>query len=65
MHRRQRKPHSSRRIRVEHGIAHLNLETWRAPARHLGHHEHMGDTVQAIAGPVSQQQAAELIPARR
>lgn len=42
MHERQRKAHSSRRIRVEHGIAHL--KNWRALARHLGHREHMSDT---------------------
>ncbi|MEU6388562.1 transposase family protein [Streptomyces sp. NPDC046939] len=30
----QRKAHSSRRIRVEHGIAHL--KNWRALTRHLG-----------------------------
>ncbi|WP_306426479.1 transposase family protein [Streptomyces sp. CS113] len=34
MHERQRKAHSSRRIRVEHGIA--QLKNWRALARHLG-----------------------------
>ncbi|WKX74009.1 hypothetical protein [Streptomyces sp. XD-27] len=33
MYERQRKAHSSRRIRIEHGIAHL--KNWRAPARHL------------------------------
>ncbi|MFD5234079.1 transposase family protein [Streptomyces qaidamensis] len=38
MHERQRKAHSSRRIRVEHGIAHL--KNWRALARHLGRREH-------------------------
>ncbi len=42
MHERQRKAHSSRRIRVEHGIAHL--KNWRALARHLGRREHMSDT---------------------
>ncbi|WP_240801109.1 transposase [Streptomyces cellulosae] len=39
IHERQRKAHSSRRIRVEHGIAHL--KNWRALARHLGRREHM------------------------
>ncbi|MFD4156475.1 hypothetical protein ACFWR4_27445 [Streptomyces hydrogenans] len=34
MYERQRKAHSSRRIRVERGIAHL--KNWRALARHLG-----------------------------
>ncbi|MGY5057621.1 transposase family protein [Streptomyces sp. 900105755] len=43
MHERQRKAHSSRRIRVEHGIAHL--KNWRALARHLGRREHMSDIV--------------------
>jgi hypothetical protein len=60
MHERQRKAHSSRRIRVEHGIAHL--KNWRALARHLGRREHMSDTVQAIAGLLSHQQTADLNP---
>ncbi|WP_107066094.1 MULTISPECIES: transposase [unclassified Streptomyces] len=34
VHERQRKAHSSRRIRVEHGIAHL--KNWRALAWQLG-----------------------------
>ncbi|WP_404792278.1 transposase family protein [Streptomyces tendae] len=38
MHERQRKAHSSRRIRVEHGIAHL--KNWRALARYLGRRAH-------------------------
>ncbi|WP_240803230.1 transposase family protein [Streptomyces sp. A1499] len=42
MYERQRKAHSSRRIRVEHGIVHL--KNWRALARHLGRREHMSDT---------------------
>jgi hypothetical protein len=50
----QRKAHSSRRIRVEHGIAHL--KNWRALARHLGRREHMGETVQAVAALLSHQQ---------
>lgn len=37
MYECQRKAHSSRRIRVEHGIAHL--KNWRALARHLGRRE--------------------------
>ncbi|GAA5216116.1 transposase family protein [Streptomyces thinghirensis] len=41
MYERQRKAHSSRRIRVEHGIAHL--KNWRALARHLGRREHVSD----------------------
>ncbi|MFE5940838.1 transposase family protein [Streptomyces sp. NPDC056470] len=56
MHERQRKAHSSRRIRVEHGIAHL--KNWRALARHLGRREHISDTVQAVAGLLSHQQRA-------
>ncbi|GEC10766.1 transposase [Streptomyces spinoverrucosus] len=57
-HELQRKAHSSRRIRVEHGIAHL--KNWRALARHLGRREHMSDIVQAIAGLLSHQQNAAL-----
>lgn len=53
---RQRKAHSSRRIRVEHGIAHL--KNWRALARHHGRREHMSDAIQAIAGLLSHQQTA-------
>lgn len=56
MHERQRKAHSSRRIRVEHGIAHL--KNWRALARDHGRREHMSDTVQAVAGLLSHQQTA-------
>ncbi|SCK62551.1 Helix-turn-helix of DDE superfamily endonuclease [Streptomyces sp. AmelKG-D3] len=63
IHERQRKAHSSRRIRVEHGIAHL--KNWRALARHLGRREHMDDTVQAIASLLSQQQTADRILARQ
>ena len=63
MYERQRKAHSSRRIRVEHGIAHL--KNWRALARHLGSREHMSDTVQAVAGLLSQQQSADLTSAQQ
>ncbi|MFI0990737.1 transposase family protein [Streptomyces exfoliatus] len=63
MHERQRKAHSSRRIRFEHGIAHL--KNWRAPARHLGRREHISDSVQAGAGLLSQQQTADLDPRRQ
>ncbi|MFE9629274.1 transposase family protein [Streptomyces sp. NPDC006527] len=59
MYERQRKAHSSRHIRVEHGIAHL--KNWRALARHLGRREHMSDTLQAIAGLLSHQQTTDLI----
>ncbi|MFD6821987.1 transposase family protein [Streptomyces sp. NPDC060085] len=58
MHERQRKAHSSRRIRVEHGIAHL--KNWRTLARHHGRREHMTDTIQAVAGLLSHQQTATL-----
>jgi hypothetical protein len=59
----QRKAHSWRRIRVEHGIAHL--KNWRVLARHLGRREHMSHTVQAIAGLLSHQQTADLASARQ
>ncbi|TKT05258.1 transposase [Streptomyces lasalocidi] len=61
MHERQRKAHSSRRIRVEHGIAHM--KNWRALARHLGRREHTSDIVQAVAGLLSHQQTADLTSA--
>ncbi|WUV60955.1 transposase family protein [Streptomyces sp. NBC_01478] len=54
----QRKAHSSQRIRVEHGIAHL--KNWRALARHLGRRERMSDIVQAVAGLLSHQQTTTL-----
>jgi hypothetical protein len=63
MYARQRTAHSSRRIRVEHGIAHL--KNWRALARHLGRREHISDTAQAIAGLLSQQQTADLTTAQQ
>ncbi|MFJ9673984.1 transposase [Streptomyces sp. NPDC101221] len=63
MYARQRKAHSSRRIRVEHGIAHL--KNWRALTRHLGRHEHMNHTVRAIVGLLSHQQTADLASARQ
>ncbi len=63
MHERQRKAHSSRRIRVEHGIAHL--KNWRALARHLGRREHMSNIVQAVTGLLSHQRTADLIPTRQ
>ncbi|MFE4665169.1 transposase family protein [Streptomyces sp. NPDC056716] len=62
IHERRRKAHSSRRIRVERGIAHL--KNWRALARHLGRREHMSDIVQAIAALLSHQQTADLTAAR-
>lgn len=63
MYERQRKAHSSRRIRVEHGIAHL--KNWRALARHLGRREHMGDTIQAIAALLTHQQTVDLHSTRQ
>ncbi|MFI0811883.1 transposase family protein [Streptomyces echinatus] len=63
MYERQQKAHSSRRIRVEHGIAHH--KNWRALARHLGRREHMSDTVRALAALLSHQQTADLPPARQ
>ncbi|MER5347139.1 transposase family protein [Streptomyces mirabilis] len=57
-HELQRKAHSSRLIRVEHGIAHL--KNWRALARYHGRREHMSDIVQAVAGLLSHQQTATL-----
>ncbi|MFT9785191.1 transposase family protein [Streptomyces rhizosphaericola] len=56
MHERQRKAHSPRRIRVEHGIGHL--KNWRSLARHHGRREHMSDIIQSVAGLLSHQQAA-------
>ncbi|MER5386438.1 transposase family protein [Streptomyces sp. NPDC002688] len=52
-HKQQRKAHSSRRIRVEHSIAHL--KNWRALTRHLGRREHMSAIVPAVAGLLSHQ----------
>ncbi|MFJ5731535.1 transposase family protein [Streptomyces paradoxus] len=63
MHERQRKAHSSRRIRVEHGIAHL--KNWRVLARHLVRREHMSDIIQAVAGLLSHQRTADLTSARQ
>ncbi|MFD8952004.1 transposase family protein [Streptomyces xanthophaeus] len=54
IYKRQPEAHSSRRIWVEHGIAHL--KNWRALARHHGRREHMSDTIQAIAALLSHQQ---------
>ncbi|MEV6004673.1 transposase family protein [Streptomyces griseomycini] len=63
MHERQRKARSSRRIRVERGIAHL--KNWRALARYLGRREYISDTVQAVAGLLSPQQTADLASAQQ
>ncbi|WGP14246.1 transposase [Streptomyces sp. SH5] len=56
IHERQRKAHSSRRIRGEHGIRHLKNR--RPLARHHGRREHMSDIIQAVAGLLPHQQAA-------
>ncbi|GGP76561.1 transposase [Streptomyces sindenensis] len=56
IHERQRKAHSSRRIRGEHGIGHL--KNWRSLARHHGRREHMSDIIQSVAGLLPHQQAA-------
>ncbi|MEU9859521.1 transposase family protein [Streptomyces sp. NPDC047971] len=58
IYERQGKAHSSHRIRVEHGIAHL--KNWRALARHHGRRERMSDTIQAVDGLLSRQQTATL-----
>lgn len=50
----QRKSHSSRRIRVEHGIAHL--KNWKALTRHHGRRETLDDTIRAVAGLLSDHQ---------
>ncbi|MGW7037558.1 hypothetical protein ACWGEA_20450 [Streptomyces zaomyceticus] len=57
MHERQRKAHSSRRIRVVHGI-HAYLKNWRALTRRLGRRGYISDTVQAVAGLLYHQQSA-------
>jgi hypothetical protein len=46
MHERQRKAHSSRRIRVENG--HRAFEELANSDPHLGRREHISDTVQAV-----------------
>lgn len=50
----QRKVRARRRVRVEHGIAHL--KNWRGLARHLGRREILDDTIRAIAGLLSDHQ---------
>lgn len=62
MHEHQRTAHSSRRSRIEHGIAHLKNRP--ALTRHLGRREHTSHTVQAIAGLLSHRQTADLTSAR-
>ncbi|MEU8497569.1 transposase family protein [Streptomyces lavendulae] len=56
LYERQRKAYSSCRLRVEHGIAHL--ENWRALARDHGRRDHISCTIQAIAGLLTHQESA-------
>ena len=55
-HEAERRAHSSRRIRVEHGIGHLT--NWRALSGHLGRREHLETMLSAVAGLVSAQERA-------
>ncbi|MFC4887787.1 transposase family protein [Streptomyces beijiangensis] len=54
-HEAARFAHSSARIPVEHGIAHL--KNWRALARHHSRRENLPDTIRAVTGLLSDQQA--------
>ncbi|MFD4483246.1 transposase family protein [Streptomyces sp. NPDC058471] len=54
-HEAARFAHSSARIPVEHGIAHL--KNWRALARHHSRRSNLPDTVRAVAGLLTDQQA--------
>lgn len=54
-HEAARFAHSSARIPVEHGIAHL--KNWRALARHHPRRENLPDTIRAVAGLLTDQQA--------
>ncbi|MFE7859296.1 transposase [Streptomyces sp. NPDC057403] len=56
IHEQRRKAHSSRRIRAEHGVAHL--KNWPALARHHGRREQTSDVNQAVTTLLSHQQAA-------
>ncbi|MFI6510834.1 transposase family protein [Streptosporangium sp. NPDC050855] len=56
-HDAARHAHSSRRIPVEHGIAHL--KNWRALARHHGRRDQLPNTVRAVAALLSDQQRAD------
>lgn len=47
----KRKEHAARRVRVEHGIAHL--KNWRSLSRHLGRRENLDPNLRAIAGLLS------------
>jgi hypothetical protein len=50
----QRREHARRRVRVEHGIAHL--KNWRSLARHLGRRDNIDPTIRAVAGLLSDHQ---------
>ncbi|WP_326743248.1 transposase family protein [Streptomyces sp. NBC_01768] len=54
-HEAARFTHSSARIPVEHGIAHL--KNWRALARHHTRRDSLPDTSRAVAGLLTDQQA--------
>ena len=53
-HEADRRAHSSRRIRVEHGISHL--KNWRVLSRLLGRREHLETMLPAVVGLVSSQE---------
>ena len=55
-HGSERRAHAAERIRVEHGISHL--ENWRALSRHLGRREHLDAMLRAVAGLRSSQERA-------
>ncbi|MFJ1797177.1 transposase family protein [Kitasatospora griseola] len=55
-HEQARFAHSSRRMPVEHGTAHL--KNWRTLARHHGRRDRLPDTIRAVAGLPSDQQAS-------
>lgn len=56
-HEQARFAHSSRRIRVEHGIAHL--KNWRCLARHHGRRDVLDQNVRAVAGLLSDHQRTD------
>ncbi|MFZ4162685.1 transposase [Streptomyces griseoincarnatus] len=61
MRQRRRKAQFSRRIRVEHSIAHL--ENWRALApasAAVRTHEHRSDVVHAVVSLLAHQRTADL-----
>ena len=62
-HDHARHAHSSARMAVEHGIAHL--KNWRVLARHLGRREVVDDNFRAVAGLASSQQRATRPQQRR